>query len=152
MNKKMKYKTHSIWAVAVVVALVAGIFWGKGMAAGGSGQFANSGYSSSTRGGFRTGSSGSVFQGQVSAISGSDITLQLQNGNSEVVLYSSSTPITEPTNVSISKVATGSNIRVMGTQNSDGSVTASSIEIGNGSFFGNSPGGGQAPTNASSGQ
>ncbi len=138
--ERMKYKTHIVWAAVAVIALIGGIFWGKGMAAGESKQFANSGYSSSTRGSFRTGSSGSVFAGQVSAISGSDITLQLPNGNSEVVLYSSSTPVTEPTNVSISKVATGSNIVVMGTQNSDGSVTASSIEIGNGGFFRGSAG------------
>lgn len=136
-----KYKLHIVWAIVAVAALVGGIFWGRGMAAGGNRQFTNGGFSSSTRGGFRAGSSGSIFAGQVSAISGSDITLQLQNGNSEVVLFSSSTPVTEPTNVSISKVTTGSNIVVMGTENSDGSVTASSIEIGNGGFFRSSPGG-----------
>lgn len=148
----MKYKTHIVWAVVAVAALIGGIFLGEGMAAGGNAQLANGASSSSARGGFRTDSSGSVFAGQVSAINGSDITLQLSNGNSEVVLYSSSTPVAEPTNVPISKVVTGSNIVVMGTKNSDGSVTASSIEIGNGGFLRGFPGGGQTPSNASSGQ
>ncbi len=130
----MKNKTHIIWAAVAIVALVAGIFWGRTMAgaASGNSRFGASSSSSRTFAG-RNNSSANVFAGQVSAIDGSSITLQLPNGNSEVVLYASSTPVTEPTNVSIAKIVAGADIMVMGTQNSDGSVTAQSIEIRNGS-------------------
>ncbi len=129
----MKQKTHIIWAVVAVAALVAGIFWGRAMAGGAPGNSRFGALSSSSRTfAGRGNSSANVFAGQVSAIDGSSITLQLPSGNSEVVLYASSTPVTEPTNVSIAKVVAGTNIMVMGTQNSDGSVTAQSIEIRNG--------------------
>jgi hypothetical protein len=154
-----KYKIHIIWALVAVVALVGGIFWGKSMASSGAGARGLAGnFASSTRGGFagRAGgagaAAGSFITGQVSSIGSSSLTLQLANGNSEVVFYSSATTVTEPTTVSVSKLTAGSNVVITGTTNSDGSVTASSIQVANGnSLFragGGAAAGGQSTSTA----
>ena len=132
-----KYKLHIVWAIIAVAALVGGIFWGKGM-----------GSASATRTGFtgvtgRTGTTragGGISAGQVTAIDSNSFTLQLANGNSENVYYSSSTQAVTTQTSSLAALKTGSMVMVVGTQNSDGSVTARSIQVG-GSGFGGGFGG-----------
>lgn len=142
-----KIKTYIIWVIVAIIALVGGIFWGKAMGASGAAStqrpFAGA-FASSTRGfaGRGAGAGGSVYAGQVASISGTNLTLQLPNGNSEVVFYATSTPVNEQASVPISKVAKGTNVIINGTANSDGSVTAQSIEIANGSTSGNGGRGG----------
>ena len=126
-----KYKLHIVWAIVVVIALIGGFFWGKAsvpaMTRGG---FAGAGtFSSSTRSRFGGGAGGGLTVGQITAVSPESITLQLANGNSEVVLYSSSTAVTQPTAVSAANLAVGTNVMVAGTSNSDGSVTATTIQV-----------------------
>jgi hypothetical protein len=141
-----KNKIHIVWGIVAVIALIGGFFWGKGMAgaAGSAGRGGNFGAfgGSSTRGGFRGANGGlaggGFVAGQVTAIDASSITLQLPNGNSENVFYSSSTQVIVPQSASISSVQPGTMVMVGGTQNSDGSMTASSIQVRNG----NIPGGG----------
>jgi hypothetical protein len=129
-----KYKIHIIWALIVVVALVGGVMYGKSTASAGkslAGNFA----SSTARGGFagRGGAaSGGLVTGTIASITGSSMTVQLPNGNSEVVLYSNATPVTEPTTVSVSKLTVGATVMVGGSSNSDGSLTATTIQIGTG--------------------
>ena len=129
-----KYKVHIIWVIIAVVALVGGIVIGKGMAPATSahGTFTSTG--SSTRSGFggaRSGAGGGFTTGQVTAIDSSSITLQLPNGNSENVFYSSSTQVIVPQTASIASVTPGTTIMVGGTQNSDGSLTATTIQVRN---------------------
>ncbi len=125
-----KYQVHLVWAVIAIVALGGGFAWGKaGGAASLNGASGAAGaYGASTT--RRTAGSGSgLVAGQISSIDATSITLQLPNGNSEVVFYASSTQISEPTLVSASKLAVGTNVMVGGTTNSDGSVTAQSIQV-----------------------
>ena len=75
--------------------------------------------------------------GSVTAIDSQSITLQLANGNSENVFYSSSTPVIVPQPASISSITPGTNVIITGTSNSDGSLTAQSIQVRNA----NPPGG-----------
>lgn len=127
-----KYKLHIVWAIVVVIALIGGFFWGKASApAATRGGFAGAGgtFSSSTRSRFGGGAGGGLTIGQISAVTPESMTLQLANGNSEVVLYSSSTAVTEPTAVSAANLAVGTNVMVAGTSNSDGSVTATTIQV-----------------------
>ncbi|MDR3581731.1 MAG: DUF5666 domain-containing protein [Candidatus Pacebacteria bacterium] len=136
-----KYKVHIIWGAGVVLALLVGIFLGRatggmrslpgGYAMGGAGLSARG--TSSTRTG---GAGGGFVTGEVTSIDGSNITLQLPNGNSEVVLYSSSTPVTEPTTVTVSKLTVGTRIMVGGSANADGSMTAQTIQIASGNNAG----------------
>ncbi len=129
-----KYTMHIVWAVVAVAALTAGIFWGKGMASASARTSAGgaNGISARTfaaRGGV---AGGGAVTGQIASIGSSSLTLQLQNGNSEVVFFSSSTAVTEPKSIAITQIAPGANATIVGTQNSDGSVTASAIRIGGG--------------------
>ena len=127
-----KYKVHIVWLVIALIALGGGYYWGNAGAASNVRTAFNSGAS-----GFPTrkfagagGAAGSNFvTGQISAMDSSSITLQLPNGNSQVVFYSSSTPVTEPTTVSPSTLKTGTDVIVGGTTNSDGSLTAQTIQI-----------------------
>jgi hypothetical protein len=67
--------------------------------------------------------------GQITAMDSSSVTLQLANGNSEVVFYSTSTPVSEPTTVLANTLKVGTTIMVGGTSNSDGSLTAQTIQV-----------------------
>ncbi len=105
-----KYLVHIVWVVVALIALGGGYFWGKAAAAssvrsafaGGAGAFGSSTRrlaGGATGGGFTT--------GQILSFGSGSMTLQLPNGNSEVVLYASSTPVTEPTTVSPNTLAVG---------------------------------------------
>lgn len=130
-----KYLVHIVWAVVVIVALGGGYYWGRASGASARGNFAAGAgaYGSSTRrGGFAGGAGGAgggFVSGQIMEMDSSSITLQLPSGSSEIVFYSSSTPVTEPTIVSVSKLSVGTNVMVGGTSNSDGSLTAQTIQV-----------------------
>ncbi len=145
-----KYKVHIVWAIVVVVALVGGFFYGKTMGAGSSRSGftgAAGSYGSSTRrtAGGMTG--GGLVSGQITAMDSTSITLQLANGNSQVVFYSTSTPVSEPTIVAPSTLKVGTNVMIGGTTNSDGSLTAQSIQVRPANA-----GGGKGASNAGGGQ
>lgn len=134
-----KYQTYIIGGVGIIIGLMGGYFWGKASvnnARGGFGGMAGVNFSSSTRAKFGSGvgvgaagAGMNLTAGQVSALGSSSLTLQLANGNSEVVLYSSSTEVTKPTMVPISELTSGSNVMIGGIANSDGSFTAQSIQV-----------------------
>jgi hypothetical protein len=131
-----KYKVHIIWAVIVIIALVGGIFYGKGTAAskagtGSSASVARSGYA-------RTGGAGGFVSGQIISVSSSSLIVSLANGNSQVVFYSGSTQVMKPTAVPADTLMAGTRVMIGGTPNSDGSLTAQSIQVQTGSGFGGS--------------
>ena len=123
-----KYLVHIVWLVIVVVALGGGYFWGKSDVNSARAGFTGA-FGSSTRGRAGGGAGGGFTAGQITQMDSSSITLQLPNGNSEVVFYSSSTPVSEPTIVSVSTLKVGTNVMVGGTSNSDGSLTATTIQV-----------------------
>jgi hypothetical protein len=132
-------KIHIVWGLVVIVALVGGFFAGKGMAAGVNAGARNGAFGTSTRPGSFGGArgaggsgAGGFTAGTVMSIDSQSITLQLMNGNSENVFYSSSTQIIVPQPASISSIKAGNTIMVGGTPNSDGSVTATTIQVRNG--------------------
>ena len=91
-------------------------------------------FSSSTfagRGGSASFTGGGAITGQVLSKDAQSLTITLPNGNSEVVFYSSSTSVVVPTPSSISTVNQGANVTITGTQNSDGSFVAQSIQVRN---------------------
>jgi len=145
-----KYKIHIVWALVVIVAFVGGLLVGK--MGSGSRQFAgapNGGSFGSARGtsGARTG--GGFVSGTIMAISGQNITLQLPNGSSEVVFYSSSTSVIKPTVAPVSNLVVGTNVMIGGTTNPDGSLTAQSIQIrtaGSAPAMGSGAGAGSRPS------
>ena len=67
--------------------------------------------------------------GEVLSKDNSSIILKDRNGGSKIILFSSSTTILKSTEGAIDDIKTGDNITVTGKINSDGSVTAESIQI-----------------------
>lgn len=126
-----KYKGHIVWALVTLVALGGGFFWGQASAGSARGGFSGAAgaYGSSTRRFAGSSSGGSMVTGQITGMDSSSLTLQLPSGSSQVIFYSSSTQVSEPTIVPVSKLAVGANILVGGTSNTDGSMTAESIQV-----------------------
>ncbi len=146
-----KYTAHIIWASIAIGALGGGYYWGNAGAvssarsayAGTSGAFGSS--PRRLAGGT---SGGGLVAGQIMTVDPTSITLQLANGNSEVVFYSSSTPVTEPTAVSPSILKAGTDVMVGGTTNSDGSMTAQMIQVRTGGVGRGYGSGASAPAGA----
>jgi hypothetical protein len=82
-------------------------------------------------GGFagRGGTGGGATIGQVVSMDSSSITVSLPAGGSKIILYSPTTTVMKTTTGAISDIAAGSIITATGTANSDGSVTATAIQI-----------------------
>lgn len=90
------------------------------------GQFA--GRSGTTRAGGTTGGFGGGVTGQIVSMDASSITVKTQNGSTEIVYFSSSTPITKEVSAASSDLATGDNVVIRGSS-SNGTVTATNISV-----------------------
>jgi Domain of unknown function (DUF5666) len=105
-------------AFAFVLALGVGMFMGAS--------------TSTTQASARTSESTSDSQSlAVSSVNGNTIVAKSANGSSVTIHTTASTRFTQARNsVAASTVKVGARIHVMGTHNSDGSITATSIDIG----------------------
>lgn len=132
-------KSSSI-AVTVIVAIIAaggGFFGGmqyqKGKQPTGpsfqrNGNFAafrNGNFNGRVAGGF----GGGIVRGTVTAISGTTMTVQESNGSSKIILLSSSTTVSKTSSAATSDLTVGATVQASGTSNSDGSVTATTVEL-----------------------
>ena len=126
----MDKKLIIVAVIAFVVGGGAGYALGKmGSASGApSGQFA--GQMGDRQAGTRTNNSGSEFiSGDIIASDDSGITVQTRDGSSKIVLVGDSTSITKGAEGTKSDLETGKTVTVMGTTNSDGSVSATSVSL-----------------------
>ncbi|MGB9613631.1 MAG: hypothetical protein ACPL4K_05630 [Candidatus Margulisiibacteriota bacterium] len=91
---------------------------------------ANVGSDHTSGSGFRGGRSrGGFTAGEIIAKDDKSVTIKLQNGGSKIVFLSDSTEITKSVNGTLVDLEVGKNILVNGTANSDGSITAQSIQL-----------------------
>jgi hypothetical protein len=127
-----------IGAVAGVVLLGAS-FWG-GMAyarghmargnfaqfgqGGMGGQFAGRGGAASARG-----MAGGVAAGEIIAKDAASITVKMANGSTRIILMGSSTPVTKQASGTQDDLSVGTQVAVTGSSNSDGSMTANTVQI-----------------------
>ncbi|MBI2314508.1 hypothetical protein HYU93_00390 [Candidatus Daviesbacteria bacterium] len=136
---------NNIIAIIVAVALVVGaggFFAGMKYQQSKSptGRFAN--FQGARMGNFAQGTQG--FRPVNGEIIGSDdkiITVKLSDGSSKIVLLSDNTAITEATSAAKESLAVGKQVMVLGSNNSDGSVTAQNIQLNPQGFRGSHPGG-----------
>lgn len=72
---------------------------------------------------------GGFISGQIISKDDKSITLKLLNGGSKIVFFSGSTKISKSVDGTTSDLETGKEISISGTPNSDGSISASAIQI-----------------------
>jgi len=125
-------KTSKIVSAVIILLVVAGASFYFGMNYGKSqSRPAFSAANFSALRGSRNGANGAnATSGSIIAKDSNSITLQLpNNAGSKIVFYSPTTQINEFATGTADDLKTGVSISVMGTTNSDGSVTANSIQI-----------------------
>jgi len=106
--------------------------------AGGGGRFGGG------QGGFGGGQGASGMmpvRGQVVSSSNNTVTVKLNDGSSKIVDLTSQTTISKTTTGSSSDLKSGETVTAIGTTNSDGSVTAQTLLIGNGNMMFRRPSG-----------
>lgn len=134
-GEKMKInKTLIISAFLIVIALgggfLAGTAYQKGKAVVRNAMY-SFGQSGQARDSFGrpTGQNFRPVRGEVMSLDKNSITVKLPNGNSEIVIFGPSTQFAQVSTASASDVKTGNTVMVVGVHNSDGSVTASDVQI-----------------------
>ena len=76
------------------------------------------------------GGRGGFTAGSIVTNDGSTITIKLTDGSSKYVLYSASTTIAKSATGTSADLVAGETVRVSGSTNADGSITATQIQLG----------------------
>jgi len=125
-------KTKIISGVVIVVAVSGLSFYGgmkyqstKGVAS--IGQFA--GMRNGQLQGARGGAGGGFISGEVLSKDDKSVTVKTQNGGSSIAFYSPTTAIEKAASGSWADIIVGKTITIRGTQNSDGTYTAQTIQL-----------------------
>jgi len=127
-------KIIPIVIVAIIIiglAFFAGMRIGKGKNSSASvmqQRFAQNGAGNFRNGTARNGA-GNFAGGEIIAKDDKSITVKLQNGGSEIIFYSTTTEIGKSVTGTATDLEVGKTITATGTINSDGSITAQSIQI-----------------------
>ena len=82
-------------------------------------------------------------RGQVVSSGNGSVTIKLMDGSSKIVNLTSQTTISKTTTGTSSDLKSGEQMTAIGTTNSDGSITAQTVLIGNGNMMFRRPSGGQ---------
>lgn len=131
-------KNKNIIIAIIITAIIAGGlgFWGGKATAGSNSNSATAGQSARSGGfgsgnfaGRGAGAGGMATAGSVVSNDGSSLTISLRDGSSKIVFFSASTTVLKTTTGSSADLTSGTNVLVSGKTNTDGSVTASSIQI-----------------------
>ena len=127
----MNKTTISIVAIVlIIIAFYGGSLYGKSQA-NAAATAARAQFAGRTgAGGFGgRGGAGGATAGSILSNSNNQLTIQLAAGGSEIVFLTSSTTISKTSTVTPTDLTTGQNVMIAGTKNSDGSVTATLIQV-----------------------
>ncbi len=149
-GENMKKNAIIITIIVAVVALGAGFFGGMQYQKS-QPRFGGNGTFISRQGGFGGAGSGSRFGGagtggarpvigQIISSDATGITVKMTDGSTKIVIVSSSTSINKFAPGTKNDLKTGETVAVVGTQNSDGSVTAQNIQLNPEMRFGRASG------------
>ena len=129
MNKKI----IGIASVALIIGIGAGYLGANALRPATPAQNARGDFAGGMRGAGLPGQGGAagggLLSGTVAKEDAGSITLNTRDGSSHVVLVTPATTVQKSVSGVLSDVAVGSTIIVTGTTNSDGSVSASSIQL-----------------------
>lgn len=75
------------------------------------------------------GASGGAVRGTIASIQGNTMTVKLRDGSSKIVLLAGSTTVDKTVTGSTGDLTAGAAITAIGTANSDGSVTATTVQL-----------------------
>ena len=159
-----KYGTPALALVAaLIVGGVAGVVIGQSTASNTASSVTRGGFSAGGAGGAGGGfggagggagaaARGGFTAGTITAINGSTLTVKLADGSTVQVDTSSSTAVTKTSKASVSDLASGDTVTVVGAKDASGAVTATRIsdgQLGLGGFGGRNRAGAPtaAPTN-----
>lgn len=129
-------KKNLLVIVIVIVIVIGGAAFYGGMAYGKS-QGGNRNLRSfngqmpagATGANFRGGNGANATNGEVIAKDDQSVTIQLRDNGSKIIFVSDSTQVSKMAAGSIADVEVGQNLMVTGTTNSDGSISAETIQI-----------------------
>lgn len=82
-----------------------------------------------TRTGAGAGSRGGAITGSILSVDTNSMTVKMSDGSTKIVIFGGSTTYSNTASASQSDLKTGSNVMVFGSTNSDGSVTATNVQI-----------------------
>ena len=135
-------KHHFAIVAFIILAAAGGAFYGGEAYAksktGGAPTFAGRAGQGGQGGANQTGAGGTrrtmmqgagLTDGDVLKKDDTSITLKLRDGGSKIIFFSDTTAVSKTVDAKINDVAVGEHISVVGTANSDGSVTAKNIQI-----------------------
>jgi uncharacterized protein (UPF0333 family) len=129
---KMEKRKMILLAVFVVV-VVGGLSFYGGMkyqssksAASRAGSFARG---AGAAGFARGGAGGGLIAGQVVAVDSTSITIQESDGSSKIVFFTATTPVMEMVAGKASDITVGKQVNIVGMTNSDGSISATSVQL-----------------------
>jgi hypothetical protein len=120
-----------IAVVLIIIAFYGGSLYGKSQATAAA-TAARATFAGRTgAGGFagRGGAGGGATMGSILSNSNGQLTVQLASGGSEIVFMTASTTVSQSTMLTTSSLTAGENVSVVGTKNSDGSVTATLVQV-----------------------
>lgn len=127
----MKIKNLTIIFIVVLIIVSGSAFWG-GMKYQENKTPVRFGSLNQTQNQFRQragNNGGRAVNGEVLNIDTNGLTVKLPDGSSKIVLFNGKTTVIQATASATSNIKTGEKIMVFGTDNSDGSVMAVSIQI-----------------------
>ncbi len=75
---------------------------------------------------------GRPINGQITSLDNTTLTVKSQDGSSKTVIFSDSTVVNQTQTASVSDLAIGDQVMVIGQQDTSGTVTAQTISIGGG--------------------
>jgi hypothetical protein len=131
--EKKKTIIHIV-ALIIIIILIGGSFYGGMVYNKNKNTRFNmpSGFNGNFQGARNNTASGgsNIISGDIISKDDSSITVQLSNnGGSKIIFYSDATQITKSVSGSVDDLSTGISINITGTTNSDGSITAKTIQI-----------------------
>jgi hypothetical protein len=130
----MKSNVILIAILALVIGGAAGAYGGiqyqksQRLSFGGSAGFAARAGGAGAAGGVR-GRNGNGAVGTILSVDSNSITVKMNDGSSKIVLLTGTTAINKAATAAVSDLTTGETVSAFGTTNTDGSITATNVQI-----------------------